>query len=66
MTGEALGRIVGILLFPFIVMALVGGIYYLVKRPAITFRRAMFRWWVVLIGIVVLVLGLLGQVAQVL
>src|SRR3712207_1524667 len=58
--AEATGRAVGTLLVPFVVMLLVGGLYYLIRRPRVTFWRAVFRWWVVLIGVLVLLLGLLG------
>jgi hypothetical protein len=45
-------------------MLVIGGVYYLIRRPRVTFWRAVFRWWVVLIAVVFLVLGLLGQVAS--
>ena len=63
--AAALGQIVGTLLFPFLVMLLIGGVYYLVRRPKVTFWGAVVRWWVVLIAVVLLVFGLLGQVASV-
>ena len=62
--AEALGQIVGTLLFPFFVMLVIGGVYYLIRRPRVTFWGAVFRWWVMLIAVVFLVLGLLGQVAS--
>jgi hypothetical protein len=62
--AEALGQIVGTLLFPFVVMLVIGGVYYLIRRPRVTFWGAVLRWWVVLIAVVFLVLGLLGQVAS--
>jgi hypothetical protein len=31
--AAALGQIVGTLLFPFLVMLLIGGVYYLVRHP---------------------------------
>ena len=62
--AEILGQIVGTLLFPFLVMLVIGGVYYLIRRPRVTFWRAVFRWWVVLIAVVLLVLGLLAQVAS--
>lgn len=64
MTGEMLGRLLAALLFPLLVMALVGGVYYLAARPRLSFRQAMFRWWVVLIGVGLLLLSLLGQMLQ--
>ena len=63
--AEILGQIVGTLLFPFLVMLVIGGVYYLIRRPSVTFWGAVFRWWVVLIAVVLLVFGLLGQVASV-
>jgi len=62
--GRTLGQIVGTLLFPFLVMLVVGGIYYLIRRPRVSFRGAVFRWWVIVIGVAVLVFGLLAQVAS--
>lgn len=62
--ARALGQIVGTLLFPFLVMLVIGGVYYLIRRPRVTFWGAVFRWWVVLIAAVLFVLGLLGQVAS--
>ena len=62
--ARALGQVVGTLLFPFLVMLVVGGLYYLIRRPRVTFWGAVFRWWVVLIAMILLVFGLLGQVAS--
>jgi hypothetical protein len=31
--AEVLGQIVGTLLFPFLVMLVIGGVYYLIRRP---------------------------------
>ena len=62
--AEALGQIVGTLLFPLVIMFAIGGVYYLIRRPRVTFWGAVFRWWVVLIAVILLVLGLLGQVAS--
>ena len=42
--AEALGQIAGTLLFMFVVMLVVGGVYYLIRRPRITFWGAVFRW----------------------
>ena len=61
MIGELLGRLVFLALFPFMVMPIVGGVYYLSARPQLTFRQAMFRWWVVAIGFAFLLLGICGQ-----
>ncbi len=58
------GRFTFYVIFPLLIMALVDGVYYLLKRPRVSFRQAMFRWWVVLIAIGVTLCGLLGQAIQ--
>ena len=60
---EALGQITGTLLFMFVVMLVVGGIYYLIRRPRITFWGAVFRWWVVLIAVLLVVINILGRLS---
>jgi hypothetical protein len=60
---EALGQIAGTLLFMFVVMLVVGGVYYLIRRPRITFWRAVFRWWVVLIAVLLVVINILGRLS---
>ena len=35
--AEALGQVAGTLLFMFLVMLVVGGVYYLTRRPNVTF-----------------------------
>ena len=60
---EALGQITGTLLFMFVVMLVVGGIYYLIHRPRITFWGAVFRWWVVLIAVLLVVINILGRLS---
>jgi hypothetical protein len=60
---EALGQIAGTLLFMFVVMLVVGGIYYLIRRPRITFWGAVFRWWVVLIAVLLVVINILGRLS---
>ena len=32
----------------FLVMLVGGGVYYLIRRPRVTFWGAVFRWWVVI------------------
>jgi len=61
--AEALGQIAGTLLFMFVVMLVVGGIYYLIRRPRITFWGAVFRWWVVLIAVLLVVINILGRLS---
>lgn len=67
-TGEArvayaLGVLAGRLVFAFLVMLVIGGVYYLISRPRVTFRQAVFRWWVVLMGFAVLIISVAGQMA---
>jgi hypothetical protein len=62
--AEALGQLAGTLLFMFLVMLVVGGVYYLIRRPRVTFWGAVFRWWVVLIAVVLVILSVLGRLAS--
>jgi hypothetical protein len=61
--AEALGQVVGTLLFVFLVMLGVGSVYYLIRRPRVTFWGAVFRWWVALTA-VLLVINLLDRLAS--
>jgi hypothetical protein len=61
--AEALGQIAGTLLFMFFAMLLVGGVYYLIRRPRITFWGAVFRWWVMLIAVLLVVVNILGRLS---
>jgi len=61
--AEALGQIAGTLLFMFVVMLVVGGVYYLIRRPRINFWGAVFRWWVVLIAVLLVVINILGRLS---
>jgi hypothetical protein len=61
--AEALGQIAGTLLFMFVVMLVVGGVYYLIRRPRITFWGAVFRWWVALIAVLLVVINILGRLS---
>ncbi len=63
MTAELLGRLTFLALLPFLAMAIVGGLYYLAAQPRVTFRQAMFRWWVVMTGFTILLVGICGQLA---
>ena len=60
---DALGKITGTLLFMFVVMLVIGGVYYLIRRPRITFWGAVFRWWVVLIAVLLVVINILGRLS---
>ena len=62
--AEALGQVAGTLLFMFLVMLVVGGLYYLIRRPRVTFWRAVFRWWVILIAVLLVVVNLLGRLSS--
>ena len=62
--GEALGRVAGTLLFMFRVMLVVGGVYYLIRRPRVTFWRALFKWWVILVAVLLVVINLLGRLTS--
>jgi hypothetical protein len=60
---EALGQIAGTLLFMFVVMLVVGGVYYLIRRPRVAFWGAVFRWWVVLIAVLLVGINILGRLS---
>ena len=62
--AEVLGAVVERLVFVAVVMFAVGGLYYLSARPRVTFLQAIFRWWVVLIGVGILVLGNVSRLVQ--
>ena len=62
--AEALGQVVGTLLFVFLVMLVVGSVYYLIRRPRVTFWGAVFRWWVVLTAVLLIVINLLDWLAS--
>ena len=62
--AEALEQVAGTLLFMFLVMLVVGGVYYLIRRPNVTFWRAVFKWWVILIAALLVVVNLLGRLAS--
>jgi hypothetical protein len=62
--AEALGQIAGTLLFMFLVMLVLGGVYYLIRRPRVSFWGAVFKWWVVLIAVLLVVINLLGRLAS--
>ena len=64
MIGEALGRIIGLIILPFLLMALIGGVYYLAVRPRLSFRQAMFRWWVVALSLVLVLLSFLSRIVE--
>jgi hypothetical protein len=48
----------------FLVMLVVGGVYYLIRRPRVTFWGAVFRWWVVLIAVLLVVINILGRLSS--
>lgn len=64
MSGYSIDYFLGFLFVPLLVMAIIGGIYYLIARPRETFLQAMFTWWVVLIAVIILILSVLGQIAR--
>lgn len=61
MTGYMIGRILGRLLAPLIIMAITAGIYCLITRVRKPFLKVMFSRWNVLAGVVILILSAIGQ-----
>jgi hypothetical protein len=64
MIGYTIGYFLGTLLFPFLMMSIIGGIYYLLTRPRTTFWHAVFSWWNILIGVAIFVLSIIGKFAN--
>ncbi|MDQ3711055.1 MAG: hypothetical protein M3388_02410 [Acidobacteriota bacterium] len=62
--GRIVGRIFGLFCFPVVIMLIVAVLRLLIVRPRLSFRQALFRWWVLLIGAAAFVLGLLGLLAS--
>jgi hypothetical protein len=62
--AEVLGQVVGTLLFVFLVVLVVGGVYYLIRRPRVTFWGVVFRWWLVLTAVLLVVINFLGRLAS--
>ena len=62
--GRMVGRILGLFCFPVVVVLIVAVLRLLIVRPRLSFRQALFRWWVLLIGAAAFVLGLLGLLAS--
>ena len=60
---EALAQITATLLFMVLVMLVVGGVYYLLRRPRVTFWGAVFRWWIVLIAMLLIVVNIRGRLS---
>ena len=48
----------------FLVMLVVGGVYYLIRRPGVTFWDAVFRWWVILIAVLLVAISILGRLSS--
>ncbi len=63
-TGYIIGRIVGLFIFPLIVMGIIGLFQYVRTKDKQLAKRTMFSWWSIGLGIVLLVLGVIGQMAN--
>ena len=63
-TGYVIGRIIGLFVFPLLVMSVVGIAQYIRTKDKKSARRAMFSKWSIVLGIVLLVLGIVGQMAN--
>ncbi len=61
MTAFQIGKIVGFLIFPFILLFVIGGIYYAIKRPNKPFMRVVFSVPIVSAVLVITALSLIGQ-----
>jgi len=59
MTGYTIGYIFGVIFGCLFLMAIAGGIYYLIARPKVTFVQAMFSKWIVLFGVTIFIVRIL-------
>lgn len=62
--GRIAGRVLGLFCFPVVVVLIVAGLRFLIVRPRLGFRQAVFRWWVLLIGAAAFAVGPLGLLAS--
>lgn len=63
-TGYLLGRVVGVCLFPLLVLAIIGLVQYARTRDWAASRRVMRSWWALALLLLCYVVTLLGQLAQ--
>jgi hypothetical protein len=57
--------IIGFILFPWLIMSVIGYIYYYARGPRIAFRQIMTKRWVVVSSGFLVGLGFLSQVGKV-
>lgn len=60
----ALGVIVGRIVVALVIMLVIGTVYYLIRRPRVTFWQAVSRWWVIVIAVVLVVMSVAGSAAS--
>lgn len=61
MGSYQIGRILGTLLSPFLMMLIIGTIYYFIKGRRIPFRQAVFNRWVVVVSVIWVLISLFGR-----
>lgn len=62
--GYAIGRLIGTLLVPVLLLLLIGLIYYWRTRDRSQAIRVMLSWWALALAFICLFLGMLGQAIQ--
>lgn len=65
--GQRIGRILGIFLFPVLLMLLFGTINYVLNHARdrqITFKQAILAKWVVISSVILWLFGLFGQLSK--
>ena len=63
-TGYLIGRVVGVCLFPLLMLAIIGLVQYVRTRDSAAARRVMRSWWALLLVFACYIVTLLGQLAQ--
>jgi hypothetical protein len=62
--GYAIGRLVGFLLVPLLLMAVIGLVHYWRTRDSSQALRMALSWWAITLALVCLALGIVAQATQ--
>ncbi len=64
MSSYALGRLLALVLFPALVVCVIAGVRWALTRDAAKAKATFRAWWAWGIGVVLTVLGQIGQLAN--
>lgn len=64
MTPFKIGQLVGILITPFVLMVIIGTIYYFIKGRKIAYSKAIFSQWVIVSSLILFLLSFVGRVSS--